>query len=237
MKISSMNWMQVEDYLREKDSCVIPVGSTEQHAYLSLATDSILAERIAVESADPLGIPVFPVMPYGMTPDFLDYPGTVSLRKETLENVFADILDSLYHHGFRKMFIVNGHGGNMPLEKKVKEWCAANSGSRVFFYNWWREPKTWAKVCEKDTVGSHASWMENFAWTRLAGVQMPGEAKPMIELSGLRGITPAQARELMGDGNWGGEYQKPDDVMADVWNAAVEEAREELEKFSAGSCK
>ena len=234
MNISSKNWMQVEDYLKENDTCVIPVGSTEQHAYLSLATDSILAERIAVESADPLGIAVFPVMPYGMTPDFMDYPGTVSLRKETLENVLCDILDSLYHHGFRKMFIVNGHGGNMPLEKTVNEWSAANSGSRVCFYNWWREPKTWAKVCEKDHVGSHASWMENFLWTRLEGVRMPEESKPMIDLKKLRGITPAQARELMGDGNWGGEYQKTDDVMTEVWNAAVEEAREVLEKFSEG---
>ena len=63
---------------------------------------------------------------------------------------------------------------------------------------------------------------------------MPEESKPMIDLKKLRGITPAQARELMGDGNWGGEYQKTDDVMTEVWNAAVEEAREVLEKFSEG---
>jgi creatinine amidohydrolase/Fe(II)-dependent formamide hydrolase-like protein len=41
-----MNWMQVENYLRTDDRVVLPIGATEQHAYLSLATDSILAERV-----------------------------------------------------------------------------------------------------------------------------------------------------------------------------------------------
>ena len=63
MKISDMNWMQVENYLRADDRAVLPLGSTEQHAYLSLSTDSILSERVSIEAAEPLGIPVFPVMP------------------------------------------------------------------------------------------------------------------------------------------------------------------------------
>ena len=45
---------------------------------LSLATDNLLAERVAVEAAEPLGIPVFPVMPYGITPVFRAYPGSIS---------------------------------------------------------------------------------------------------------------------------------------------------------------
>ncbi len=48
-----MNWMQVEEHLQRDDRVVLPLGSTEQHAYLSLATDSILAERVAVEAAEP----------------------------------------------------------------------------------------------------------------------------------------------------------------------------------------
>ena len=54
MRISDMNWMMVEEYLKRDDRCVLPLGSTEQHAYLSLSVDSILAERIAVEAAEPL---------------------------------------------------------------------------------------------------------------------------------------------------------------------------------------
>jgi creatinine amidohydrolase len=75
MRIREMNWMMVEKYLKRDDCCVLPLGSTEQHAYLSLSVDSILAERIAVEAAEPVGVPVFPVVAYGITPYFRAFPG------------------------------------------------------------------------------------------------------------------------------------------------------------------
>jgi creatinine amidohydrolase len=62
MRIHDLNWMQLEAYLERDDRIVLPLGSTEQHAYLSLGTDSILAERIAVEAAEPVGVPVLPVL-------------------------------------------------------------------------------------------------------------------------------------------------------------------------------
>ena len=77
MCITDMNWMQVEEYLKNDDRAVLPVGSTEQHAYLSLSTDSILAERVALEASGTLGVPVFPVLAYGITPYFMAYPGTI----------------------------------------------------------------------------------------------------------------------------------------------------------------
>ncbi len=56
--------MQVEEHLRQDDRIVLPLGSTEQHAYLSLATDAILAERVSVEAAEPLGVAVLPALAY-----------------------------------------------------------------------------------------------------------------------------------------------------------------------------
>ena len=52
-RVADMNWMQVEDYLQFDNRCVLPLGSTEQHAYLSLATDALLAERVSLEAAEP----------------------------------------------------------------------------------------------------------------------------------------------------------------------------------------
>lgn len=75
MRIADMNWFQIEAYLKRDDRCVLPLGSTEQHAYLSLCVDNILAERVALEAAEPLDIPVFPVLNYGITPYFRAYPG------------------------------------------------------------------------------------------------------------------------------------------------------------------
>src|SRR6187549_4044943 len=93
MRISDMNWMMVEEYLQHDDRAVLPLGCTEQHAYLSLSTDSILAERLAVETAEPLGVPVFPVLAYGITPYFGAFPGTITLRVETYMSLLRDILD------------------------------------------------------------------------------------------------------------------------------------------------
>ncbi len=84
MKFSTLNWMKVEEFLKYDDRCVLPVGCTEQHAYLSLSTDSILAEKLSLDAAEPLNIPVLPVLNYGHTPLFIDYPGTISIKIETL---------------------------------------------------------------------------------------------------------------------------------------------------------
>lgn len=97
--IHDMNWMQVEAYLDQDDRTVVPLGSTEQHAYLSLGVDNLLAERVALEAAEPLGVPVFPTVKYGMTPYFLAYPGTISLRLATYQNLLLDLLDSLATNG------------------------------------------------------------------------------------------------------------------------------------------
>src|SRR3977135_2169299 len=99
MRIGEMNWMMVEEYLKRDNRAVLPLGSTEQHAYLSLSVDSILSERLAAEAAEPLGIPVFPVLAYGITPYFRAFPGTITLRVETYLHVVGDILDSLAHSG------------------------------------------------------------------------------------------------------------------------------------------
>ena len=74
MKISDSNWQMVEAFLKNDDRAILPLGSTEQHAGLSLSVDSILSERVALEAAEPLGVPVFPVVAYGLTPYFLSYP-------------------------------------------------------------------------------------------------------------------------------------------------------------------
>ncbi len=223
MRIADMNWMQVEEYLKRDDRCVIPLGSTEQHAYLSLCVDAILAERVALEAAHPLGIPVFPPLNYGVTPYFRAYPGTVSLQLDTYLRVIRDMLDSISEYGFKRILLVNGHGGNSPAQTLCIEWMAENPMVVVQFHNWWNAPRTWAKVQEIDPVASHASWMENFPWTRLANVAMPSEQKPPIDADKMRMLTPKQVRDYLGDGNFAGLYQRRDEEMQAIWMAAVEE--------------
>lgn len=229
MQISQMNWMQVEDYLKSDDRCVVPIGSTEQHAQLSLCVDKILAERVALEAAEPLGIPVFPVMPYGIAPYFLGYSGTISLRVETLLAVVRDIIASLARGGFRRLLIVNGHGGNSPVGALAQELMGEYPAIAIKFHNWWSAPKTFAKAMEIDPDGSHANWMENFPWTRLDTASAPPGRKPSIDTGELRGRNPESVRALIGDGSFGGEWQKDDDTMRALWAVGVAETREALE--------
>jgi creatinine amidohydrolase len=230
VKISEMNWSQVERYLATDDRAVLPLGSTEQHAGLSLSVDSILSERVALQAAEPLGVPVFPVLAYGITPYFLGYPGSVSIRVETYVRIVRDILDSLKRAGFRRILIVNGHGGNQPAQSLAIEWTADNPGVATKFHNWWNAPKTFEKVQQTDPVASHASWMENFPWTRLDGVVAPSQMKPMIDLNLMRTMNPEAVRTYLGDGNFGGYYERADEDMLAIWAVAVEETRELLER-------
>jgi creatinine amidohydrolase len=99
----------------------------------------------------------------------------------------------------------------------------------VKWHNWWNAPKTAAAVAAIDREASHASWMENFPWTRLAGVDLPEGRKPMIDIARMRLMDAGAVRAYLGDGNFGGAYQKPDEKMMEVWRAGVEETRAALE--------
>jgi len=228
MRVTDMNWMQMEGYLRGDDRGVLPIGSVEQHAYLSLGTDAILAEKVSIEAAEYEGVPVFPVISYGITPYFTAYPGTISLRIETALALLRDVLDSMRRVGFRRILLVNGHGGNAPLGGFAQEWMAEHSDVRVKFHNWWNARRTWAKIQEIDGVAGHASWMESFPWTRLPNIQQPNERKAMVDTDRLKAMNPIQARAFLGDGNFGGEYRRSDEEMLALWEIAVAETRAAL---------
>lgn len=225
MRISDMNWMQVEQQVAKDRRAVLPLGSTEQHGYLSLCVDVILAERVAIEAAEAIQVPVFPTINYGFTPSFVDYAGTVTLRLSTLCALMCDILDSMVRTGFRQIVVVNGHGGNAPAHGAILEWLDRNRGVQVKWHNWWNAPLTMAKVKEIDPVASHASWMENFPWTRLPGAQPPDAAKPMIDFARYQRTDPGAKKTLIGDGNFGGLYQRSDADMLAMWEVAVAETR------------
>ena len=229
MKIGEMNWMQVDTLVKLDGRAVVPMGSTEQHGYLSLSVDAILAERVACEAAEPLGVPVFPVLNFGITPYFRRYPGSVSLRLDTYQRIVTDILDSLAGTGFTRILFANGHGGNSPGGSILQEWMNDHPGIAVKWHNWWNAPRTAAAVAAIDPDGSHASWMENFPWTRLPDVEMPNGKKPMADMTRVRLLDAAGVRAYLGDGNFGGAYQRPDDQMLAMWRAGVEETREAIE--------
>ena len=69
--------------------------------------------------------------------------------------------------GFRRILIVNGHGGNAPVGALAQELMTERPELSIKFHNWWNAPRTWAKGQAVDPSATHANWMENFPWTRL----------------------------------------------------------------------
>ncbi|WP_299738813.1 creatininase family protein [uncultured Roseobacter sp.] len=229
MKVAEMNWRDVEAAAARDLRCILPIGSTEQHAQLSVCVDMILAEKVAADAAEPLGIPVFPVMPFGLAPYFTAYPGTISLRVETLLAVMRDVVASVRRSGFRQVLIVNGHGGNNPVGALAQELMAEYPEMSIKFHNWWNAPQTWARIQSIDATGSHANWMENFPWTRLAHAPAPEGEKPGVDMAMMRASSPAQARSLLGDGSFGGPWQRSEEDMQAIWKVGVSETRAALE--------
>jgi len=222
-------WMQIEAYLGSDDRVVLPLGSTEQHAHLSLGVDAILSERVSVEAAEPVGVPVLPALPYGLTPYFAAYPGSPTLRAATYLAVVRELLESLHDQGFRRLLVVNGHGGNSPAAALAPELMRDRPDTQVLFHNWWNGPRVWAVVQSIDPDASHASWLESFPWTRVAGVEIPEGDKPPVDPAALRVADPAAVRDLLGDGCYGGDYRRPDADWQAVWDAGVAEVRDLLE--------
>ncbi len=230
MRIADMNWMQIERYLTKDDRCVLPIGSTEQHGPFSLCVDAILAERVAIEAAAPLGVPVYPVMPFGCAPYFAAFPGSISLKVETLLAVARDVVGSLYTSGFRRVFIVCGHGGNAAVGNLCRELMAERPAMSLKFYQWWDGQRLMQKAKEIAPHPSHANWFENFPWTRLDGVTLPAGEKAVVPKEKLLVSGPEEARALLGDGSFGGAYQVSDEAMRELWTVGVEETRAHLEE-------
>jgi creatinine amidohydrolase len=127
-----MTWPEVEEALKRTDVVIIPVGSIEQHAkHLPLGTDSYLAVETCKLIAQKAEAVVAPVVLAGLSPHHMGFPGTITLTPETFEAVVYETALSLIHHGFRKILLYNGHGGNTTsvanIIEKINQTTAATA--------------------------------------------------------------------------------------------------------------
>lgn len=113
-------WEEIRDYVQQGALVVAPFGSTEQHGpMLPLDTDIHIAEKNAVSGAqlawERFQIPalVLPTMPVGLATHHMHFTGTLTFQPETYVTLVAELLESVVRHGFQKIGVISGHGGNM----------------------------------------------------------------------------------------------------------------------------
>lgn len=177
----------------EIDVAVLPWGATEAHnLHLPYGTDSVEAERVAVESARlawerGAGVIVLPTVPFGVNVQQLDIPLTLNLNPSTQALLLGDLVESLEGHGVRKLCIVNGHGGNefRPMIRELQGrsdifLCAVNWWTVLPGADYFREP------------GDHAGELETSVMMHLTPGYVlpleqagPGEARK-FRITGLR---------------------------------------------------
>lgn len=114
--LHELKWKEVREYLSRNDVILLPIGSTEQHGgHLPLGTDSLAAIHLCEDAARKAGVLVAPPVWYGWSPHHMAYPGTVTVKPETLAELLVEICQCLISHGFLRIVIVNGHrGANIP---------------------------------------------------------------------------------------------------------------------------
>lgn len=129
---------------------VLTVGSVEQHSdHLPVDTDTLSCHRIALRAAERCASPHVLVLPppsFGFSPHHRAWAGTVTLSLETFVGMVTDVAESLHRTGFKRLLIVNGHGGNQgPLTSACT--ALASRGLAVGYVNYFAPgQKQWLEV-------------------------------------------------------------------------------------------
>ena len=146
--LEELGWPDVEAYLQDDDRLMLVVGSTEQHGrHLAFASDVWQPWEIARRLSDRTGVLLAPPLNYGMSLHHLDFPGSLSLRPQTLSAMLVELMESAYGHGFRHILIINGHGGNTPsIQTAMAETLNRLQDLRARAGEWWMEPEVQAAV-------------------------------------------------------------------------------------------
>ncbi len=217
MRIEDLNWLDVENYLARDNRLILILGACEQHGYLSLLCDVRIPLALADAASQKTGVLVAPPLNFGSSPYFLSYPGTLSLRVSTLLDVVEDLVRSVYRQGFRRLLILNGHGGNDAARARLYELANQLPDLRLAWYAWWIAHSVLEVAQNHGLKPLHASWLEAFPFTRVA--ELPTGEKTPPYIPGLMGAD--QARQVYGDGMFGGAYSTDPAVMDEIFSAAL----------------
>ncbi len=224
MRFEDLSWFDVEKYLQNENRLILVLGACEQHGYLSLLADSKIPLALADAASQKTGVLIAPVVNYGISPYFIAYPGSFSLRASTLLDLVEDLVRSAHHQGFRRILILNGHGGNDPARARLYELANILPHLHTVWYAWWQAHSVESVAMKHGLRSFHAAWIEAFPFTRVG--DLPDGEKISPRIPGL--VDAKLIRELYQDGVFGGPYQVDDAILSEVFTAALDDILELL---------
>src|SRR5262249_49780408 len=117
-----MRWPEVQDLLTRTDMVMIPVASLEQHSLqLPIGTDFLNGLERAKLIAQRTDVLVAPILMPGNSPYHMEFPGTITLSSQTIQQVYFEAAQSLMRHGFKRILLLNSHGGNQIITRYIAD--------------------------------------------------------------------------------------------------------------------
>ena len=210
MHLESATWTDVHGV--ETDLAIVPIGSTEQHGpHATLGTDTLNAETVAETAAERLNDPVVvsPAVPVGVAEEHRQFSGTLWTSESTFRSYVRDIVGSLASHGFERVVLVNGHGGNTAALREVAGTITRHDDAYAVPFTWFEE------------VGDHTSRMGHAGPLETALLQ---HANPEHVREGCLDDAAAEASDRWGD--WQGRVNLAFDSAEFTENGVIGDPRE-----------
>lgn len=135
--LSHLSWPEVEALDKQEGVVILPIGAVEQHGpHLPTITDALIVTRMLDATLDVLPDHVrawaLPPLNYGKSNEHINFPGTITLSAQTLTAVLHDIGASVHRAGFRRLALMNGHGGNTAVLEATARDIRAATGLMCF---------------------------------------------------------------------------------------------------------
>jgi creatinine amidohydrolase len=246
MQLQLATWPEIETYLARSRGIIVPIGSTEQHGPNGLiGTDALCPEVLAREAGERGDILVGPTLAIGMAQHHLGFPGSITLRPSTLIALVRDVVQSLAVHGFRDIYFLNGHGGNVATvnaafaEVHAEHSLAGRAGSlRLRLANWYlgRRVQALSRELFGEAEGSHATPSEiSLTWHAHPAAAKPMTLEPRRAPTGAFGDA-ADYRARFPDGRIGSDPSLASHAAgARLFEAGVADTLEDYRAFVAAT--
>ncbi len=131
-----MSWQEIRDAAKENPTILVPAGTTEtQGPYTYVGIEFVLPERLAKAVARRSNALVAPTIPFGYSPDFEDFPGTITLSPSVIARVYEEVVISILRHGFDHILFLVTHGPNQPMIEEVAFKIREEFGVLVAWFN------------------------------------------------------------------------------------------------------